>query len=230
MPGPVSGTNKCSGTNGRAQPGHYVLCFPSWTLPMNCASRLRAPALAGALFLIFGSAAMAQSGDANAKFEPCAACHNANGISTIENIPSLAGQTDRYVQWQLVYFRSGTRKSEIMNPIAESLSNEDIRDLGAYIAQLPAAEAAAPAHPDLVEKGRALAAQNRCAACHGEKLEGNGAAARLSGQREDYLLKALQDFKAGNRVGGGMAAMAEVIYPLSQDDLPALAAYAASVR
>ena len=56
------------------------------------------------------------------------------------------------------------------------------------------------------------------------------AAARLSGQREDYLLKALQDFKAGNRVGGGMAAMAEVIYPLSQDDLPALAAYAASVR
>jgi cytochrome c553 len=230
MPGLVPGTNKCSGTNGRAQPGHYVLCFRSWMLPMNPASRLPAPFLAGALFFIFGSAAMAQSGDANAKFEPCTACHNANGISTTENIPSLAGQTDRYVQWQLVYFRSGTRKSEIMNPIAEGLSNEDVRDLGAYIAQLPPAEPAAPAHPDLVEKGSALAAQNRCSACHGEKLEGNGAAARLSGQREDYLLKALQDFKAGKRVGGGMAAMADVVYPLSPDDLPALAAYAASVR
>ncbi|MGA8600257.1 MAG: c-type cytochrome, partial [Beijerinckiaceae bacterium] len=85
-------------------------------------------------------------------------------------------------------------------------------------------------HPDLVEKGRTLAAQNRCTSCHGEKLDGNGAAARLSGQREDYLLKALQDFKAGKRVGGGMAAMADVIYPLSASDLPALAAYAASVH
>jgi cytochrome c553 len=172
----------------------------------------------------------ADNDQVKAKFELCASCHNENGISTVENIPSLAGQTDRYVQWQLVYFRSGTRKSEIMNPIAEALSNEDIRDLGAYIAQLPPTEPAAPKQSDLVEKGRVLAGQNRCTACHGEKLEGNGAAARLSGQREDYLLKALQDFKAGKRVGGGMAAMADVIYPLSPDDLPALAAYAASVR
>jgi cytochrome c553 len=197
---------------------------------MNSASRLLLPALAIAFCSVAGSAAVAQTDDAKAKFEPCIACHNANGISTTENIPSLAGQTDRYVQWQLVYFRSGTRKSEIMSPIAEALNNEDVRDLGAYIAKLPPAEPAASTHPDLVENGRALAAQNRCTACHGEKLEGNGAAARLSGQREDYLLKALQDFKAGQRVGGGMAAMADVVYPLSPDDLPALAAYAASVR
>ena len=196
---------------------------------MNPASHLLLAALVSG-FSYAGSAAVAQTDEAKAKFETCAACHNANGISTTENIPSLAGQTDRYVQWQLVYFRSGTRKSEIMNPIAESLSNDDVRDLGAYIAKLPAAEPAPPAHSDLVEKGRALAGQNRCAACHGEKLEGNGAAARLSGQREDYLLKALQDFKAGKRVGGGMAAMADVVYPLSSDDLPALAAYIASVR
>jgi cytochrome c553 len=186
--------------------------------------------LAGALIFASGPAFAADNAEGKAKFELCASCHNENGISTAENIPSLAGQTDRYVQWQLVYFRSGTRKSEIMNPIAESLSNEDIRDLGAYIAQLPPAEPAVEPHGDLVEKGRALAAQNRCTSCHGERLEGNGAAARLSGQREDYLLKALEDFKAGKRVGGGMAAMADVVYPLSEDDLPALAAYAASVR
>ena len=197
---------------------------------MNPASCFNRALLAVALALGSAPAIAADANDAKAKFEACAACHNADGISAIEDIPSLAGQTDRYVQWQLVYFRSGTRKSEIMNPVAEALSNEDIRDLGAYVAQLPAPEPATPSHPDLVEKGAALARQNRCSACHGEKLEGNGAAARLSGQREDYLLKALQDFKAGKRVGGGMAAMADVTYPLSQDDLPALAAYAASVR
>jgi cytochrome c553 len=197
---------------------------------MNPATRLNSASLAVAFALACAPALAVDNDQAKAKFELCASCHNDNGISTAEGIPSLAGQTDRYIQWQLVYFRSGTRKSEIMNPIAEALSNEDVRDLGAYIAQLPPAEPPAPEHPDLVEQGRALAAQNRCAACHGERLEGNGAAARLSGQREDYLLKALQDFKAGKRVGGGMAAMADVIYPLSQDDFPALAAYAASVR
>ncbi|MEA2838763.1 MAG: hypothetical protein QOF41_93 [Methylobacteriaceae bacterium] len=186
--------------------------------------------IAGALVLTSAPALAADDSASKAKFEPCMACHNENGVSTTENIPSLAGQTDRYVQWQLVYFRSGTRKSEIMNPIAESLSNEDIRDLGGYVAQLPAPEPTAAQQSDLIDKGRAIAGQNRCGACHGEKLEGNGAAARLSGQREDYLLKALQDFKAGKRVGGGMAAMADVIYPLSPDDLPALAAYAANVR
>jgi cytochrome c553 len=95
---------------------------------MNSAYRLLASALAGGFCCFVGSPASAQTEDAKAKFEACAACHNANGISTTENIPSLAGQTDRYVQWQLVYFRSGTRKSEIMNPIAESLSNEDVRE------------------------------------------------------------------------------------------------------
>ena len=200
---------------------------------MNPASRLFSfePAVfAAALCALIAPPALAQADTGKAKFELCASCHNDNGISTAENIPSLAGQTDRYVQWQLVYFRSGTRKSEIMNPIAEALSNEDIRELGAYIAHLPAPEPAAPSQSDLIEKGRALAAQNRCTSCHGEKLEGIGSAARLSGQREDYLLKALQDFKAGKRVGGGMAAMADVVYPLSPDDLPPLAAYAASVR
>jgi cytochrome c553 len=186
--------------------------------------------IVGALVLASAPALAADDSAAKAKFEPCTACHNENGVSTTENIPSLAGQTDRYVQWQLVYFRSGTRKSEIMNPIAESLSNEDIRDLGSYVAQLPAPAPTAAQQSDLIDKGRTIAGQNRCGACHGEKLEGNGAAARLSGQREDYLLKALQDFKAGRRVGGGMAAMADVVYPLSPDDLPALAAYAASVR
>jgi cytochrome c553 len=190
-----------------------------------------AVALAAVLgVLISAPAPAADNEEGKAKFEACAACHNANGISTTEKTPSLAGQTDRYLQWQLVYFRSGIRKSPNMNPIAEALSNEDIRDLGAYIAQLPAPEPTPPQQSDLIEKGRAIAAQNRCTSCHGEKLEGSGAAARLSGQREDYLLKALEDYKAGKRVGGGMAAMADVTYPLAPDDLPALAAYAASVR
>ena len=48
----------------------------------------------------------------------CAGCHGEKGISQTENIPSLAGQKDQFIQWQLVFFRSGARKNEQMQPIA----------------------------------------------------------------------------------------------------------------
>jgi cytochrome c553 len=41
------------------------------------------------------------------------------------------------------------------------------------------------------------------------------------------LLKALHDYKSGARSGGGMAAMAEVAYPLSGEEITALAHYLA---
>src|SRR5947207_15770445 len=70
------------------------------------------------------------------KAELCVGCHGEGGISQIENIPSLAGQPDQFIQWQLVFFRSGTRKSDEMQPVVEQISNEDIRNLGAYLASL----------------------------------------------------------------------------------------------
>src|ERR1700761_2381438 len=70
------------------------------------------------------------------KAEICAGCHGENGISETENIPSLAGQQDQFIQWQLVFFRGGARKNEQMQPIAEQISNEDVRLLGAYFASL----------------------------------------------------------------------------------------------
>src|ERR1700735_3262050 len=66
----------------------------------------------------------------------CSACHGENGISQTENVPSLAGQPDQFIQWQLVFFRSGARKNELMQPIVEQINNEDIRNLGAYFAAL----------------------------------------------------------------------------------------------
>lgn len=48
------------------------------------------------------------------------------------NVPSLAAEPDQFLQWQLVFFRSGARKNKVMAPIADQLSNQDIRDLAAY--------------------------------------------------------------------------------------------------
>ena len=162
------------------------------------------------------------------KAELCAGCHGENGISQMENLPSLAGQPDQFIQWQLVFFRSGSRKNEQMQPIVEQLDNEDIRNLGAYFASLTPAKATMPDdNPDLSKKGAQAAVGRRCANCHTDSFAGTGAVARIADQREDYLLKALHDYKSGARSGGGMAAMADVAYPLSEEEITALAHYLA---
>jgi len=197
-------------------------------MPMKCSE--------AALNTIFGialsalSVVSAQAADiaaGKAKAEICAGCHGDNGISQTENIPSLAGQLDQFIQWQLVYFRAGTRKNEQMQPIVEQLSNDDIRNLGAYFASLTPPKGAKDDNPDLSEKGKQAAAGRRCASCHTDTYAGTKAVARIAGQREEYLLKALRDYKSGVRSGGGQAAMADVAYPLSQEEIEALAHYLA---
>jgi cytochrome c553 len=159
--------------------------------------------------------------------EICAGCHGENGLSQMENIPSLAGQLDQYIQWQLVYFRAGSRKNEQMQPIVEQLNNDDIRNLGAYFASLTPPTAPKDDNPDLSEKGKQAAVGRRCASCHTDSFAGTKAVARIAAQREEYLVKALHDYKSGVRSGGGQAAMADVAYPLSAEEITALAHYLA---
>src|ERR1019366_8627454 len=185
----------------------------------------------GVLSVAIVSGSFAHATDVTAgkqKAELCAGCHGEAGISQTANIPSLAGQQDQFVQWQLVFFRSGARKNEQMQPIVEQLSNDDIRNLGAYFASLTPPKASAPDdNPDLSSKGAQAAAGRRCASCHADTFAGTKAVARIAGQREDYLLKALHDYTSGSRSGGGGAAMADVAYPLSEEEITALAHYLA---
>ena len=165
------------------------------------------------------------------KAELCAGCHGDSGISQTENIPSLAGQQDQFIQWQLVFFRSGARKNEQMQPIVEQITNEDIRNLGAYFASLtPPKPPASDDDPDLSKKGAQAAVGRRCASCHTDTFAGTKAVARLAGQREEYLVKALHDYKSGVRSGGAGAAMSDVAYPLSDEEITALAHYLAYLQ
>jgi cytochrome c553 len=161
------------------------------------------------------------------KAEVCTGCHGENGVSQTENIPSLAAEPDQYLQWQLVFFRAGARKNEQMQPIVEQITNEDIRDLGAYFAALAPPPKTPDDNPDLSKKGAQASVGRRCASCHTDSFAGTKAVARLADQREEYLVKALHDYKSGLRSGGAGAAMADVAYPLSDEEIEALAHYLA---
>ena len=190
----------------------------------------KAGATAALLAAIFGGGSIAAAADlaaGKAKAEICAGCHGENGISTTENIPSLAGQQDQFIQWQLVYFRAGSRKNEAMQPIVEQLSNDDIRNLGAYFASLTPPKSPPDNDADLSKKGAQAAMGRRCASCHTDSFAGTKAVARLTGQREEYLTKALLDYKSGARFGGAGGAMTDVAYPLHDEEITALAHYLA---
>ncbi|MDY0011343.1 MAG: cytochrome c [Rhodocyclaceae bacterium] len=90
---------------------------------------------------------------------------------------------------------------------------------------LALAWATVPAQAADPAAGQAKAA-TVCAACHGP--DGNSASPdfpRLAGQHEDYLLRALLDYKAGKRKNPIMASQVE---SLSKADMANLAAWFAS--
>lgn len=163
------------------------------------------------------------------KLAVCQSCHGARGISTAQGIPSLAGEPDAFLEYQLVFFRTGARKNAVMSPIAESLSDDDVRILAAYYASLPPpiADTTPDPSPALTTAGAKLAAEQHCAGCHLPGFTGTEATARLAAQREDYLKTALLDFKRGKRIGGGVAAMPEIAFPLTEAEIAALAHYLA---
>jgi cytochrome c553 len=163
--------------------------------------------------------------------EACQGCHGSNGVSQIQGTPSLAGQPDQFIQWQLVFFRSGRRKNELMQPIAGALSDADIRNLGAYFTRLPPPPRATGGdkQPGLSQAGRTVADQNRCRSCHTDSFAGTQAAALLSHQREEYLVTALHDYRTGARASTGVAAMNEVAGALDDNQIAAVAHYLASL-
>lgn len=59
----------------------------------------------------------------------CASCHGLDGASATDEYPNIGGQKRAYLVKQLQDFRSKRRENEIMNPLAEPLTDEVIRAL-----------------------------------------------------------------------------------------------------
>ncbi len=189
----------------------------------------RAPGALGALALLLCVPASAQDVEAGrAKSAACAACHGPDGNSTNPAWPTLAGQTWRYVYLELKDFKEGRRSDPQMTPFAANLSRDDMLDLAAYYAaQKPAAPAFKP-DAGKIERGRAKAAEALCTMCHLGGFKGQNEIPRVAGQHPEYVVKQMQDFKAGRRTNdaGNMSAVSKT---LSDADIDALAQYLASL-
>jgi len=165
-----------------------------------------------------------------ARLAPCLACHGENGQSIIPEVPSLGGQPAFYLTIQLVMFREKLRVVEPMNQMMQGLRDDDLRNMASQLAKLPPPKPAdGPADPVRVERARTLIEQHRCNFCHNPDYSGEQNVPRLAGQREDYLVKALREYKNNTRRGYD-AAMADVLYPISDEQILDLAYYLARLR
>jgi cytochrome c553 len=155
----------------------------------------------------------------------CLACHGEKGQSETPEVPSLGGMPEFFLTIQLYMFREKLRAVEIMNEVTKGLSDDDLRKMAGAIAKLPPPKPSGdPPDPARVQKALALIPQNRCNSCHGANLAGDQNVPRLAGQREDYLMKTLREYKNNTRRGYD-ASMADVMYPITDDDIGVLAHY-----
>ena len=165
----------------------------------------------------------------------CVACHAADGNSTTPANPKLAQQHPEYLVKQLQEYKSGKRDNAIMKGMAAGLSDDDMRNIGFWLAAQKAMPGAAT-DKDLVTLGeriyrggipdRQIAA---CAGCHSPNGAGIPAQyPRLSGQHADYTATQLKLFRDGTRANN--LQMAGVAAKMNDREIKAVSDYIAGLR
>jgi cytochrome c553 len=161
---------------------------------------------------------------------PCLACHGESGTSETENIPSLGAQQPTYVLIQLFMFREKLRVFDPMNEMAKSQTDDDLRTFSDFIAKLPKPRALPDAgDPARMERARAMTQKFRCNSCHNPDFSGRDNIPRIANQREDYLNKTMREYKDNSR-HGYEAIMADVLQPVTVEQIADLAYYLARIR
>jgi cytochrome c553 len=172
----------------------------------------------------------------------CAACHGPDGNSVAAANPKLAGQFSAYLHKQMQNFKAqGGKKAARENPVmagmVAGLSDADMRAVSAYYAAQKLSPAAA-SDKDLAARGQKLWRGGNaekgvaaCAGCHGPEGAGiPGVYPRLSGQFAEYIDSQLKLFRSGARANDPNGMMRGVAARLSDEDIKALAQYAAGLR
>jgi cytochrome c553 len=165
----------------------------------------------------------------------CATCHGANGMSTLANVPNLAGQQKDYLVKQLREFRKHTRSDpqarENMWSIAHKLSERQVDELAGRYAGLKPQAQPNEGTPEQIAAGKGIFNGDAlakgippCSGCHGADGAGKPMFPRLAGQHMDYLVSQIMVFqRSEDRPGASI--MKSVSHDLAPADVLNVAAY-----
>ncbi len=186
-----------------------------------------------ALSTLLGTSAWAQADEARAKKivgGVCFMCHGAEGESSSEVFPRLAGQHWEYTAKQLENFKSGKRKSTAMADMVAKLTPDEMVALGKFFESK-----AAPAEPPkdaglaavgqyIYHNGNKFSGLAACASCHGAAAKGTTALPRLAGQYAAYTETQLKQFNQRERTNDN-AVMHAIASKMSPLEMAAVAEY-----
>ena len=169
----------------------------------------------------------------------CIGCHGIKGYQAsfpeVYKVPMISGQNAKYIVSALNAYKKGERKHPTMRGISETLTEQNMADLGAYYSghgvvegQSAPKEVKAPS-----AQVAALLGKANCASCHGANFSTpiDPSYPKIGGQHADYLYVALKSYKndANAIVGRGNAIMAGMAKQYSNAELKQIANYLASV-
>jgi cytochrome c553 len=154
----------------------------------------------------------------------CSACHGADGATGLDpSYPNLAGQNEKYLFNQLKMIQADTRMIAVMAGQLIGKSDQDLADLAAYYATMPAKNSQASGDDEAIALGEriyrggiARKGVAACTACHNPNGIGNAQAGfpRISGQPSVYTIAQLTAYRERTRAtdeahGGMMRSVAE---------------------
>jgi cytochrome c553 len=169
----------------------------------------------------------------------CSNCHGLTGDATSPNFPNLAGQTEAYVEAQLLGFKSHGRHDpagfEYMWGLSRSLTEAQIKGLGTYYAAQKQTTQPMEGDASRLDPGKSVFAEGvpakgipPCASCHGAQAQGNATFPRLAGQHADYLVKQLLVFQRTDERPEG-SIMKTVAHELTPQNISDVAGYLQSL-
>jgi cytochrome c553 len=187
------------------------------------------------------AAAPAGAKSIEAKVAMCIGCHGIKGYQAsfpeVHKVPMISGQSAKYIAAALNAYKTGDRKHPTMRGIADSLSDQDIKDISAYYEVHGKEEAKPLADKPSREPSPqvdALLKKAACASCHGANMSKpiDPTYPKIAGQHADYLFVALKAYKTeGNSTTGrSNGIMGAIAKQFSNAELKALSNYVASLE
>ena len=166
----------------------------------------------------------------------CIGCHGIAGYQAsfpeIYKVPKISGQGAKYIVSALNAYSKGERKHPTMRAIAQSMSEQDMLDLGAYY-EVHGVVAGAPVLPKAPEgsaKVAGLLAKGACASCHGANFAApiDPTYPKIAGQHADYVIGSLNGYRDGSRANA--VQMKGVAAKMNDREIKAVADYVAGLR
>ncbi|MFZ4698781.1 MAG: c-type cytochrome [Candidatus Methylumidiphilus sp.] len=204
--------------------------------------------LAAGVCLVLSTQSLQAAGNAEEgkkKFYSCGGCHAIEGYSNAYpnyHVPRIGGQQEKAVLAALNGYKTGDRKhgelpqGNSMQGNSSGWADKDLEDIATFVSKKILSTKTTPI------TGNPIAGKEKsvvCSGCHGEDgnvldeqgkvLSGQEATPRLAGQYEDYLIKALQEYRKGElRKNPNMRIFANGIK--DDADIKDIAAYFASQK